>query len=61
MLEYIKTILEKVSFEPFLFEKEYNKAKVYLSNDEMNELSYWCSLKFGMQYRTVYGQFLEER
>ena len=40
-LEFYKTILEKVSFDRMLFEKEFNKAIIGLSYKESNELKRW--------------------
>ena len=40
-LEFYKTILEKVSFDKVLFEKEFNKALIGLSYKDSNELKRW--------------------
>lgn len=40
-LEFYKTILEKVSFDRALFEKEFNKAIIDLSFKDSNELRIW--------------------
>ena len=40
-LEFYKTILEKVSFDRMLFEKEFNKAIIGLSYEDSNELRKW--------------------
>ena len=40
-LELYKTILTKVSFDPILFEKEFNKALIGLSYKDSNELRRW--------------------
>ena len=40
-LEFYKTILEKVSFDRALFEKEFNKAIIDLSFKDSNELRLW--------------------
>lgn len=42
MLEYSKTILKKVSFDSFLFEKELKKSLSYLMPDEIQELLMWA-------------------
>lgn len=47
MLEYSKTILEKVAFDGLLFDKELKKAEKLLSKREMRELNHWCSKRFG--------------
>jgi len=41
MLKYCKIILEKVSFDKFLFKKEYYKAIKYLNSNERIELRVW--------------------
>jgi hypothetical protein len=47
MLEYMKKILEKVSFDPFLFNKELLKANRFLNHEEYVELYRWSKAKFG--------------
>lgn len=41
MLEYYKTVLGKVSFDPVLFRKELRKAFRHLVDDERHELRDW--------------------
>ena len=53
MLEYIKTILQKVSFDKALFEKELAKAIKMLVPDEIKQLKRWCYAQFGTIYRAV--------
>ncbi|MDA8923782.1 hypothetical protein N9575_01675 [Flavobacteriaceae bacterium] len=40
--EFYKTVLQKVSFDQALFEKEYNKAMNELSLAERIMLKQWC-------------------
>ena len=40
-LEFYKIILEKVSFDRILFEKEFKKALIGLSYKDSNELRRW--------------------
>lgn len=59
MLEYCKTILEKVSFDKHLFEKELGKSIRVLLKDEAIELLYWCKLKFD-QYRNIIARYFKK-
>jgi hypothetical protein len=52
-LNYVKVILEKVSFDAKLFEKELKKAIKTLLSDEVSELREWCNVKFGNTYQRV--------
>lgn len=53
MLEYIKLILQKVSFDKKLFEKELRKAIATLVTEEIELLKIWCYEKFGQIYAIV--------
>lgn len=53
MLEYFKTILNKVSFDGKLFEKELRKAIKSLVPDEVVELKDWCYAQFGHLYQGI--------
>ncbi|CCG98647.1 hypothetical protein FAES_0636 [Fibrella aestuarina BUZ 2] len=53
MLEYVKLILQKVSFDRQLFEKELKKALQTLVGDEVKQLKQWCYAQFGRMYRVV--------
>jgi hypothetical protein len=50
MLEYAKLILQKVSFDAGLFEKELHKAIGALHKDEPAKLYKWCMDFFGDVY-----------
>jgi lactate dehydrogenase-like 2-hydroxyacid dehydrogenase len=52
-LDYVKVILEKVSFDAKLFEKELRKAIKNLLTEEIKELRAWCSEQFGKMYNQV--------
>lgn len=56
MLEYAKTILEKVSFDRCLFEKELRKALSNLLKEEVQTLRSWCYEKYGQVYAVVLDQ-----
>lgn len=53
MLEYIKTILSKVSFDVHLFEKELKKAINALVPSEIIQLRDWCYSEYSKQYAPV--------
>ncbi len=53
LLEYIKVILQKVSFDAKLFEKELKKAIRMLITDEVKSLQMWCYEQFGSMYRRI--------
>jgi hypothetical protein len=50
MLEYTKTILQKVSFSPALFGKELKKSLQWLQKEEIMALKAWCVITFGDLY-----------
>jgi len=53
MLEYVKLILEKVSFDQYLFEKELRKSLRELIKEEIAELKKWCYERFSTRYPQV--------
>ena len=53
MLEYIKTILVKVSFDKKIFEKELRKAIKSLIGDELKDLQKWCYTQFNETHPQV--------
>ena len=46
MLEYCKTILQKVSFSKTLFEKELRKSLTLISKEERVNFILWCKANF---------------
>lgn len=44
-LDYYKLILDKVSFDPVLFQKEYKKARKILEESEAKQLDRWLQTK----------------
>jgi len=55
-LEYAKMILDKVSFDQKLFEKELYKALRKLLVSEIKELKNWCYEKYGNLYAPILNQ-----
>ncbi len=53
MLNYVKKVLTKVSFDARLFEKELRKAIKMLIGDDLQELKQWCYDRFGNQYPVI--------
>lgn len=53
MLEYVKTILLKVSFDKMLFEKELRKAFKVLKTEDLQQLKQWCYDQFSGMYLLV--------
>ena len=53
MLNYVKTVLSKVSFDARLFEKELLKAIKMLIAEEVSELKRWCYTSFGEQHEAI--------
>lgn len=53
MLEYIKIILQKVSFDRRLFEKELRKAIRMLMPEEVKRLKMWCYERFSAVHQPV--------
>ena len=58
MLEYAKTILQKVKFSDLLFKKELAKSLKWLSPQEKAELLNWVKQNYG---GTVYRRSVKER
>lgn len=59
MLEYIKTVLNGVSFDALLFEKELKKGLAALQEDsKKQELLYWCNENYGIKHKQVLQTYL---
>ena len=52
-LEYTKFILEKVSFDPSLFRKEYYKAIGKLVEEDVTELREWVRSRFRQEIISI--------
>ncbi len=53
MLDYAKIILQKVSFNKALFEKELRKALKAMLPAEITAFRVWCYQQFSRLYRRV--------
>lgn len=47
MINYVKTILQKVSFSKYLFERELKKGLKLILPSELEEFRDWCYEMFG--------------
>lgn len=61
MLEFKKRVLQKVSFDLELFEKELRKATKWLMDDELEQLRSWCCLTFGEQHIAIVNKCFKEQ
>lgn len=52
-LEYYKFILERVSFDALLFEKEFRKALSNLPESEAGELKQWVKNNYAKYYSLI--------
>lgn len=57
MMEYVKVILLKVSFDKKLFEKELNKGLNLLVPSEIKEFEDWCYKTFSKCYEPVLNKY----
>ncbi|QDH78838.1 hypothetical protein FKX85_07230 [Echinicola soli] len=57
MIEYVKTILLKVSFDKKLFEKELRKGLNMLTPNEVQEFKDWCYKTFSKIYLGVLNKY----
>lgn len=53
MLNYVKTVLARVSFDARLFEKELRKAMKMLLGEELQELKNWCYANFSGEHQAI--------
>lgn len=52
-LEYYKFILERVSFDALLFEKEFKKAISNLPKEQVGELKEWVKSNYSRYYSLI--------
>jgi hypothetical protein len=60
-LEYVQTILSKVSFDAHLFKKELRKAISILRPEDIRQLEQWCYSKFGPLYEPILEDCFAQR
>ena len=60
MLDYVKMILLKVSFNKALFEKELRKSLKMLLPAEVPDFRTWCYQQFSRLYRKVLRRVFSE-
>ncbi|MFQ3213202.1 MAG: hypothetical protein ACJAT1_000992 [Marivirga sp.] len=53
MLDYVKSILSKVSFDKKLFEKELVKALALLVENELSSFKEWCYQTFSNKHADI--------
>lgn len=53
MLELCKNVLQKVSFDKLLFQKELQKSVDWLSDNELKTFKEWCVNNFDGQYLQI--------
>ncbi|PKO99905.1 MAG: hypothetical protein CVU14_07630 [Bacteroidetes bacterium HGW-Bacteroidetes-9] len=56
MLEYTKTILNKVSFSRELFYKELKKSINFLKKEEVILLQMWCLVSYNDRYSDIISE-----
>lgn len=61
MLNYVKTVLTKVSFDALLFEKELRKAIQLLVAEEISELRNWCYSRFTREHEAILNRCFNTR
>jgi hypothetical protein len=57
MLDYTKIILQRVSFDETLFEKELRKSLTDLIKEEVLELKRWCIENFAHYHHVIQKTF----
>ena len=56
MLEFCKSVLQKVSFDHSLFQKELNKSIQWVSQAEVENLRLWCIEPYGSKHGIIIQQ-----
>lgn len=61
MLDYFKIVLQKVSFDKGLFEKELKKSLKSLRSEDRKKLRDWCYDQFSDRYHLILNQCFSQR
>jgi len=56
MLEFSKNVLQKVSFDHHLFEKELTKSLQWINQSDAESLREWCLEMYGNKYSHIIQQ-----
>ena len=56
MLEFSKNVLQKVSFDHLLFEKELTKSLQWINQTDSESLREWCLEMYGNKYAHIIQQ-----
>nr|WP_236032647.1 hypothetical protein [Algoriphagus pacificus] len=59
MIEYVKTILQKVSFSTYLFERELRKGLRLILPTEFEEFRVWCYDTFGKIHQSTLNRYFQ--
>ena len=57
MIEYVKTILKKVSFSRYLFERELRKGLRMILPEEVEDFKDWCYQEFGRLHAAILNRY----
>lgn len=59
MIEYVKTILQKVSFSAYLFERELKKGLNLILPSEIEGFKDWCYEMFGKVHQSTLNRYFQ--
>jgi|TARA_B110000467_G_C18239313_1_gene433581 hypothetical protein len=59
MLEFSKSVLQKVSFDHLLFKKELTKSIQWINQTDLEHLKEWCLEMYGAKYANIIHQAFE--
>jgi hypothetical protein len=59
MLEFSKSVLQKVSFDHLLFKKELSKSIQWINQNDLEHLREWCLEMYGSRYANIIHQAFE--